>query len=414
VQNTGALTVENTILAGGCRAAAGDLPLTSRGHNLAGDTSCNLTGPGDITGDLLLGPLQDNGGPTWTHALLACSPALDAGDNAACPATDQRGLSRPKDGNGDGTALCDIGAFEAQQPLICTPPTRFATIAIVKDAQPDANRNFLFYGAYGAFKLDDPGFDDADKIGRSITYNQVLPGVHTFSDALPFRWYLHEVICEPALGSTATCAIDLVQRTVAITAKAGDVITATFTNQQKGSLLVRAYWDKNGDGIRQGRDPLQSGWWTELYDLTIGQGPGSVTASNFTNTNGKWNVVDLIPSHQYGVCQKPQRGWTNTQPGSTFFDDRSWPCYTFTLQPAQAAEVWFGYATTDVAAQTIPARGTAATGLLILDNYLDPEQDAMYDKEDYVDQDMLTPIPTDPDEEPVTPIRLFLPAVSNR
>jgi hypothetical protein len=57
---------------------------------------------------------MDNGGRTKTHALLAGSRAIDAGDNAAAPATDQRGpgFPRKKDGNGDGVKVVDIGAFE--------------------------------------------------------------------------------------------------------------------------------------------------------------------------------------------------------------------------------------------------------------------------------------------------------------
>lgn len=54
-----------------------------------------------------LGPLQDNGGSTPTMSILYTSPAFDAGDDALCPATDQRGVSRPL-----GSA-CDIGAYEA-------------------------------------------------------------------------------------------------------------------------------------------------------------------------------------------------------------------------------------------------------------------------------------------------------------
>jgi len=55
-----------------------------------------------------------NGGPTRTHALLVGSRAIDAGDNANLPPTDQRGagFARKKDGNGDSLAVVDIGAFE--------------------------------------------------------------------------------------------------------------------------------------------------------------------------------------------------------------------------------------------------------------------------------------------------------------
>jgi len=62
--------------------------------------------------DPKLGPLQNNGGKTETHNLLTGSPAIDAGDNSLLNPIDQRGLPRKKDGNGDGIAVVDIGAFE--------------------------------------------------------------------------------------------------------------------------------------------------------------------------------------------------------------------------------------------------------------------------------------------------------------
>jgi len=98
--------------------------ITSGGHNLDGDGSCSLAAPGDISNaDPLLGPLADNGGPTATYALLDSSPAVDAGPATGCTdrdgaplLSDQRGVARPLDGNGDGSATCDLGALEVQPP----------------------------------------------------------------------------------------------------------------------------------------------------------------------------------------------------------------------------------------------------------------------------------------------------------
>jgi hypothetical protein len=65
-----------------------------------------------LTADPNLGPLAENGGPTRTHALLAGSPAIDAGFGDACLTSDQRGIHRPLDGDGNGSRLCDLGAYE--------------------------------------------------------------------------------------------------------------------------------------------------------------------------------------------------------------------------------------------------------------------------------------------------------------
>ena len=84
------------------------------GYNLADDDTCNLDETGDMgdVADVGIGPLEDNEGPTLTHALLEGSPAIDAGDNEACPNNDQRGSIRPADGDEDGNFVCDIGAYE--------------------------------------------------------------------------------------------------------------------------------------------------------------------------------------------------------------------------------------------------------------------------------------------------------------
>ena len=107
--NVSTLTINNTIVA---HSTGGDIFSThtiSSSNNLIQDGSGGLTGT--ITGDPLLGPLQNNGGPTQTMAPLPGSPAIDAGNNRLIPpgvTTDQRGTGFPRIVNG----TVNIGAFE--------------------------------------------------------------------------------------------------------------------------------------------------------------------------------------------------------------------------------------------------------------------------------------------------------------
>jgi len=109
-------TLKNTLIANNTPANCDLLKaLTSQGYNLSSDNSCagSFTATGDLNNtNPLLSALADNGGSTQTHALQAGSPAIDAGTNTGCPSTDQRGVTRPLDGDGDGSTICDIGAFE--------------------------------------------------------------------------------------------------------------------------------------------------------------------------------------------------------------------------------------------------------------------------------------------------------------
>ena len=116
---TSSLMVRNTIFKtgpSGSNLANSGGTIISHGHNLSNDPAGGSpagTGPGGFLnggGDKrntnpLLGPLQDNGGPTATNGLLSGSPAIDMGDNALAPAFDQRGYIRP--------GISDIGAFES-------------------------------------------------------------------------------------------------------------------------------------------------------------------------------------------------------------------------------------------------------------------------------------------------------------
>jgi len=109
----GTVSLRGSIVAGHSTANC-DASVVTLGHNLEDADSCGLQlGAGDLIGvDALLAPLGDNGGSSPTHALAIKSPAIDAAEIAGSPATDQRGVARPIDGNLDGTAESDIGAFE--------------------------------------------------------------------------------------------------------------------------------------------------------------------------------------------------------------------------------------------------------------------------------------------------------------
>ncbi len=130
---SGAVTLNNTIVAnnagsggaGQCSAAAGGT-ITDGGGNLQfPDALCGATIP---VADPLLGTLADNGGPTQTMALQPGSPAIDRGVALNCTLFDQRGVL-PQDGDGNGSVVCDSGAYEAPRLIRPTSvPTSGTTL----------------------------------------------------------------------------------------------------------------------------------------------------------------------------------------------------------------------------------------------------------------------------------------------
>ena len=107
------LNLTNTIVAGNALHGISDITngVTTMNYCLIGSIRQNvINGVGNIFGvnNPGLGPLQNNGGPTMTMALLAGSPAIGQADNAVAPTTDQRGVTR-RDVPGE---LTDIGAYE--------------------------------------------------------------------------------------------------------------------------------------------------------------------------------------------------------------------------------------------------------------------------------------------------------------
>ena len=115
----GPATLQNSIVASNSSGGNCSGTIVSNGYNLSSDHTCNFNKIGDLNNtDPLLGPLQNNGGPTQTRALLPGSPAIDAGNPTGCTdghghllKTDQRGQPRP---DKEDTGGCDMGAYEKQ------------------------------------------------------------------------------------------------------------------------------------------------------------------------------------------------------------------------------------------------------------------------------------------------------------
>ena len=131
----GTITITNSIIAFNVAGTNGPDcagTVNTANYNLIGNiTFCTISsGAGNLLGaNPQLGPLQDNGGPTHTQALLPGSQAIDAGTNVGVAATDQRGFPRISNG------IVDMGAYEVQvnvQEAVSAPTmNEWGTISLV-------------------------------------------------------------------------------------------------------------------------------------------------------------------------------------------------------------------------------------------------------------------------------------------
>ncbi len=172
----GTITLRNSIVAGnsGTSAPNVDGTITSNGYNVVGPlgTATVTAATADqldvSDASVALGPLQNNGGTTPTHALLAGSIAIDKG-NSSGETTDQRGLPRPCDdatvANAAGGDGADVGAFEVQGTCSSnTPPDAVDDSAsVLQDSGPNTI---------------DVLANDTDGNGDTLTITAVTQGMH--------------------------------------------------------------------------------------------------------------------------------------------------------------------------------------------------------------------------------------------
>jgi hypothetical protein len=206
-----ALRVYDTIVADNTANYGPDLDggVTSQGHNLIGNTT---RGSGFVASDLLnanpdLGPLQNNGGPTQTMALLAGSSAVNTGDNTNAPACDQRGPGFPRIVGG----FIDIGAFEVQD----SSPTQASSLAVA------GFPSVITAGSAGSFTVTalnadgttDTSYTDTVRFSSSdvqaglpaiYTFTAADGGVHTFSATLKTAGTQSITVTDLTFGTTGT------------------------------------------------------------------------------------------------------------------------------------------------------------------------------------------------------------------
>ncbi len=195
---SGTANVRNTIIAGNS-VLAGSGPdingtFTSQGNNLIGKSDGGTGFTNGINGDKvgtvatpldpLLGPLQNNGGPTFTHGLLYNSPAVDAGNDCVFTVThcsdanipqltlDQRGLSRQANGDLVAGSIVDIGAYERQATESRTVPTG-------SNVHVDLNDVRLAFPTVSGTRPDDGAANavQPDLVNRSVSITVIpVPG----------------------------------------------------------------------------------------------------------------------------------------------------------------------------------------------------------------------------------------------
>jgi hypothetical protein len=181
----GSTTVRNSIVAANTAPSSPDVcgSLDSPGHNLIGDgtggsgfTDTDAVGTQDDPIDPLLGPRQDNGGPTQTMALMPGSPALNAGDPNEVGVADQRGVIR--------SGGVNIGAYQASASafLLTAPAEVMAGMPfdLTVTALDPFGQVAAGYTGTVTFSTTDP--DPRVVLPADYTFTAADAGAHTFTD----------------------------------------------------------------------------------------------------------------------------------------------------------------------------------------------------------------------------------------
>jgi len=255
-------------------------------NNLIDDTTCGLTD--GVDGNLIgathianLGALQNNGGLTQTIALGANSDAIDAGNPASCPTTDQRGVARPQ-----GSA-CDIGAYE----LDATLPT--VTVEQASGQTDPTSASPINFTATFSEAINISTFDAAD-----ITLDGTAPGTLTaiITEISPNDGTTFNIAVSGMTGSgTVTSSIDAGK-----VQDLGGNTNATSTSVDNEVTYDNAF-------------PVVAA--TSLQASYTGTGPNSFTitfSKEVSNAGGGAGADDVTNANNYKIINKGANGTVET------------------------------------------------------------------------------------------------------
>ena len=250
--SSGTVTLKNSVIAGNQASVAPEI----ESFNLVNANNFNLfgtNGNAGVTGFIpgrndivpaagvqiadILGPLDNNGGPTQTHALLAGSPAIDAGHPSGCRneleallSTDQRGFVRNFDGNHDGSFRCDIGAVEYGAEALGPPFVLAASRLLDAEIGVPYTSPSLITGGIEPYSID----VIAGALPPGLIYDPVNNTIFGTPSSFGLKSFRLRITDQAGTSKTATFSVRIL-RAVGITTK---TLPAGFNGRSYRARLV--------------------------------------------------------------------------------------------------------------------------------------------------------------------------------